>query len=138
MKTLKNPKRKRKLIVKVILGFIIGISFGFGITKMIKSDNRLTTSIKQSIQKNCDCESVNNNISTVGIQFSKEDGISNQTTSYVLKDCKYEGSAIEEADRINEHLKESVENYDSVDIIELTFQSNGENELVKIKNGTII
>ncbi|MGO3182462.1 MAG: hypothetical protein ACTIJ9_06480 [Aequorivita sp.] len=138
MKTQKNQNRKRNLITKVILGFIIGISFGFGVTKMIKSDNRLNASIKQSIQENCDCESVDKNISTVGIQFSKEDGFSNQTTSYVLKNCKYKGSAIEEAKRINKELKASVENYESVDIIELTFKSTGEKDLVKIKNGVVL
>lgn len=95
MKTQKNQNRKSKLIVKVILGFIIGISFGFGVTKMIKSDIRLSSSIKQSIQENCDCESVNKNTSMIGIQFSKEDDVTNKAASYVLKNCKYNGTAIE-------------------------------------------
>lgn len=55
-----------------------------------------------------------------------------------MKNCKYESSTSKEALKINEHLKATVENYDSVEIIELTFQSNGENEIIKIKNGTII
>lgn len=137
MKIQNTQNRKRKPIVKVILGFIIGISFGFGVGKFIKSDIRLSNSIKQTIQENCDCESVDINISTIGLQFSKEDGITNQTVSYILKNCEYEGSAIEEAERINDYLKASVKNYNSVDVIEFTFQSNGENELVKIKNGII-
>ncbi|WP_026451217.1 hypothetical protein [Aequorivita capsosiphonis] len=120
MNTQKTLNRKRKLIVKVILGFIIGISFGFGITKMIKSDTRLTSSIKQSIQENCDCESVNKNISSIGLQFSK-DGITNKTVSFVLKNCKYEVSAAEEAKKINEHLKATIPNYETIDIIELSF-----------------
>lgn len=137
MKAQKSQNRKRNLIVKGILAFLIGISFGFGVTKLIKSDNRLTSSIKQTIQQNCDCELVEKNISTVGFQFSKEDEITNQTPSYILENCKYKGSAIEEAKRINAHLKATIENYGSVDIIELTFQSKGAEELVKIKGGTI-
>lgn len=138
MKTQNNQNRKRNLVVKVILGFIIGISLGFGITKVIKSDKRLTTSIEKTIQEYCDCESVHKNISAVGIQLSKENGFSNQTASFTLINCKYENSTIKEAERINEHLKTNVEDYVSVDIVELTFQSNGEEESVKIKNGTIL
>ena len=138
MKAEKNQNRKRNLIVKVILVFIVGISFGFGIGKMIKSDKRLTTSIEKTIQENCDCESVEKVISSVGIQFSKKDGASNQTASFTLTNCNYESFAMEEAQRINEHLKASVENYASVDIVELTFDSNGEKEIVKIKNGIIL
>jgi len=138
MTTQKNQNRKRKRIVKVILGFIIGVSFGFGITQMIKSDKRLTFSIEKTIEENCNCESVAKNIFTVGIQFSKEDGITNKTASYTLKNCKYKGSAIEEASRINKGLKASVKNYESVNIIELRFKSYGQEDLVKIKDGSII
>ncbi len=61
-----------------------------------------------------------------------------RSASYVLKNCKYDSSAIEEAKRIKEHLKPSDENYASADILELTFDSNGEHETVKIKNGIIL
>lgn len=105
---------------------------------MIKSDKRLTSSIENTIQQNCNCESVDKNISSLGIQFSKEDGIANVSGSYILKNCKYEGSAMEEAHRINENLKAAFENYESVDLIELSFQSNGKKELVKIKNGIVL
>lgn len=132
-----TQNRKRNLIIKVILGFIIGISFGFGVGKIIKSDNRLISSIEETIKQNCDCESVEKDISSIGIHFSKEDGISNQTASFTLTNCEYKSTVMEEAQRINEHLNKAVENYDSIDLIELTFESRGETELVQIKNGII-
>lgn len=139
MKTQNEKKNKpSQLFLKLIIGAIIGISFGFGIGKMVKSNYGLTTAIEKALQENCDCELVYKDISTVGIQFSKEDGFTNQKASYVLKNCNYKGSAMEEALRIDEHLKASVENYDSVDVIELIFHSDGEKELVKIKDGSIL
>lgn len=138
MKTKNTQNRKRKLVIKLILGFIIGISFGFGVGKFIKTDNRLTSSIEKAIQQNCDCESVEKDISTVGIQFSKEDGLTNQTASFILKNCKYEDSAKEEAKRINEFLKVAVDNYEAIDLLELSFNSEENLEIVKIKNGTIL
>ena len=138
MNTQKTVNRSLKFIAKVILGFIVGISFGFGVGKFIKTDNRLTSSIEKTIQQNCDCELVEKDISSSGIQFSKKDGVSNKTASFILKNCKYEGSAIEEAQKLNEHLKASVEDYDSMDLIELSFQSNKDREIVKIKNGFVL
>lgn len=64
MKTQNTQNRKPKLVVKVVLGFIIGISFGFGIGKFIKTDNRLISSIKHTLQENCECEVVEKNMST--------------------------------------------------------------------------
>ena len=138
MKTQNKEIHTGRLVIKVILGFVVGISLGYGITKLVKSDNRLTASIEKTIQQNCDCESVEKNISSRGIQFSKVDGISNQTASFILKNCKYEISAKEEAKRINEHLKASVDNYEAIDLIELSFNSEEHLELVKIKNGIIL
>lgn len=124
MKTKNKEIHIGKLILKVVLGFAIGISIGYGITKFFKSSNRLTASIEKTIQQNYDCESVEKNVSTAGIQFSKEDGLTNLRTSFSLKNCKYKGSAIEEAKRINEYLKRSVENYESIAVLELTFKTN--------------
>lgn len=138
MNTQNTQNRKRRLIVKTILGFIIGISFGFGMGKFIKTDNRLTSSIQSTIQENCDCEVVEKDISTAGIQFSKENGITNKTASFALKNCKYEGTASEEARKINERLKATVEEYEKMDLIEISFQSNEDREVVKIKNGTVL
>ncbi len=138
MKTQNKKNRISKIVLKVILGFAVGITLGYGITKLVKSDNRLTASIEKTIQQNCDCESVEKNISSRGIQFSKVDAISYQTASFILKNCKYEISAKEEAKRINQHLKASVNSYEAIDLIELSFNSEEHLELVKIKNGTIL
>lgn len=138
MKAQNTQNRKRRLIVKTILGFIIGLSFGYGIGKFIKTDNRLTSSIKHTIQENCECEVVERNMSATGIQFSKTNGITNKTASFALKNCKYEGTASEEARKINERLKATVEDYEEMDFIELSFHSNEDREVVKIKNGTVL
>ncbi|SRX52729.1 hypothetical protein [Aequorivita sp. CIP111184] len=138
MKSQKNQKRNHKLIVKIILGFIIGISFGFGVGKFFKSEKKLTSSIEKTIQQNCQCESITSNFGAVGIQFSKEDGFSNKKLSFTLINCDYYSSEKEEATRLNEILKQEVENYASVDFISFQFKSEEKNEIVKIKNGSIL
>lgn len=138
MKTQSKQKSKSKLILKLILGFIIGISFGFGIGKMVKGNSKVTSAIEKSIQKNCDCESVKSDFSAVGFQFSKENGLSTEQLNLTLKNCDYKFSAKTEARRLNNLLKAEVENYSSIDIIELVFQSKAEKELVTIKDGKIL
>lgn len=115
MNTQKTLNRSLKFIAKVILGFIVGISFGFGVGKFIKTDNRLTSSIEKAIQQNCDCELVEKNISTVGFQFAKEETKCN-----------------------NEFLKVAVDKYEVINLFELSSNPEGHLELVKIKNGTIL
>ncbi len=51
MKTQNTQNRKRKLIIKVVLGFIIGISFGFGIGKIVKEKIKTTAAIEKSIHQ---------------------------------------------------------------------------------------
>ncbi|HLW32571.1 MAG TPA: hypothetical protein VKX40_09950 [Aequorivita sp.] len=51
MKTQNTQNRKRKLVIKLILGFIIGISFGFGLGKLVKVNLKSTASIEKSIQQ---------------------------------------------------------------------------------------
>jgi len=50
MNIQKLQNRTIKLIAKVILGFIVGISFGFGIGKLVKEKIKSTASIEKSIQ----------------------------------------------------------------------------------------
>lgn len=137
MNTQKTLNRSLKFIAKIILGFIVGMSFGFGVGKFIKTGHRLTSSIEQEIQEHCDCESVEK-IATVGFQFSKDDGVTNRAISFILKNCKYNGSAKEEAKRINDFLKVAVDNYEAIDLLELSFSSEEDLDLVKIKNGTVL
>ena len=109
MKTQNTPNRKRKLIVKVILGFIIGISFGFGAGKLIKEDNRTTSSIEKTIQQNNNFESVEKHISATEI--------------------------LEEAKRINDSLKITFDNYEQEDIIVIKTKAIGKTELFKSWDG---
>ena len=138
MRTSKNNNRNRNLVLKVILGFIIGISFGFGVAKLIKSESRLTSSIEQSIRKNCDCESVRSEFSAVGLQFSKEDGINNRALEITLENCTVNTKIEKEAARLHEVLKMEVDNYADVDLLILHFQNTNKSETVKIKQGEII
>ncbi|WP_034893527.1 hypothetical protein [Gillisia sp. Hel_I_29] len=138
MKTSKSNNRNRNLVLKVILGFIIGISFGFGVAKLIKSESRLTSSIEKSIRKNCDCESVRSEFSAVGLQFSKEDGINNRALEITLENCTVNTKIEKEAARLHEVLKMEVDNYADVDLLILHFQNTNKSETVKIKQGEII
>ncbi len=112
MKTHNTQNRKRKLIVKVILGFIIGISFGFGAGKLVKEDNRTTSSIEKTIQQNNNFESVEKYISATEI--------------------------LEEAKRINDSLKIAFDNYEEEDIIEIKTKTTGKTKLFKLRDGNIL
>ena len=79
MKKLGKQKNKKRFILKILLGFIIGISFAFGMGNMIKRNSNLRDSIEKTLQQNCNCESVTLDDSAVGIQFNKVDGVSNST-----------------------------------------------------------
>lgn len=138
MKTQNTKNRKRKLIVKVVLAFIIGISFGFGVGKFLKSDTRLTSSIQKTLKQNCKCESVTMEERAVGVQFNKDDGFSNSKLNFTLKNCDYNSSAETEAQRLNTILKKEVENYESIDFISFYFKNEDKTEIIKINNGKII
>lgn len=139
MKTQKMNNTKKILIVSFIaLGLFLTIPFGFGMYAGDKLFSGITGKIDKAINDNCNCESVRLDFTSFGIQYSKENGFSNQRALYVLKNCEYKGSATDEANRINEGLKNSIENYDALDVIELLFQSNSKEELVTIKDGKIL
>ncbi|HCY83316.1 MAG TPA: hypothetical protein DHV22_17815 [Xanthomarina gelatinilytica] len=138
MKTRNKTKSTKKLILKLLVGFIIGISFGFGIGKMVKSNTKLTNSIETTLQQNCNCERIESGNSYTGIQFNKNDGISNTKLNFTLLNCDFTSSAEKEAKRLNDVLIDEVEDYDSVDFITFYFKSDVKNETVKIKDGTIL
>ena len=138
MKTRNKTKSTKKLILKLLIGLIIGISFGFGIGKMVKSNTKLTNSIETTLQQNCNCERIESGNSYTGIQFSKKDGISNTKVSFTLMNCDFTSSAEKEAKRLNDVLRDEVEDYDSVDFITFYFKSDEKNKTVKIKDGTIL
>lgn len=134
MKKLGKQKNKNRFILKILLGFIIGISFAFGMGNMIKRNSNLRDSIEKTLQQNCNCESVTLDDSAVGIQFNKVDGVSNSTFHFTLKNSEYSTSSKVEANRLNTILKKEVENYETVDFISFHFKTKNKIESVKIKN----
>ncbi|AFL80786.1 hypothetical protein Aeqsu_1293 [Aequorivita sublithincola DSM 14238] len=138
MKTQSKQKNTKKIILKLTLGFIIGISFGFGVGKMVKSNSRLVNSIETTLQQNCNCELIKSENSFAGIQFSKEDGFSNTKLDFTLMNCNFTSSAEKEVNRLNDILTNEVENYDSVDLITFNFKSENQIQSVKIKDGKIL
>lgn len=139
MKT-QNNKLAKRIIIGFVIAFVacISIPFGFGMYSGVKLHTGVTGSLEKAIDRNCQCEEVQFNLSAHGLQFSKEDGVTNQKASYILKGCHFKGTVKEEATRINSYLKRTVTGYETMDLIELTFQSAGTTETVKIKGGNII
>jgi len=139
MKT-KNEQRSKAIQfgLKMLIGAIIGLSFGFGVGKMVKSNDGLVTSIEKNLQQNCNCKSVEASWSAVGIQFSKEDGFSNSRIEFTLENSMLTTSAEKEAMRLHTILKKNVDHYDSVDLIIFNFKSGEKYKTVKIKEGCIV
>ncbi|WP_432412181.1 hypothetical protein [Rasiella sp. SM2506] len=139
MKTQDNKIAKRISIAFVIVMVtFISIPFGFGMYSGITLHTGVTGKLEKAIDQHCECEDVKFSLSTYGLQISKEDGFTNQKASYILKNCKYEGTVVEEATRINDYLKSTVAGYNTLDLIELTFKSAEISETVKIKDGNIL
>ena len=139
MKTKNVKKNKGKqFVLKILIGAVIGLSFGFGVGKMIKTNDRLVTSIKKNLQQNCNCESVEASWSAVGIQFNKEDGFSNKRLSFTLENCKTNFLTKEESIQLNKVLVKEVENYNNIDVLNLEFVSENNSENLKIRKGEIV
>ena len=138
MKIQNEQKRKRNFVLKIILGFVIGISFGFGIGKMVKSNKKLGNSIEISLQQNCNCENVVLENGAIGIQFNKQDGFSNSRLDITLINPSHSSSVEKEANRLHDILKKDVQNFNSVDFITFYFKSNNSTKTVKIKDGNIL
>ena len=116
----------------------IGLVFGYGVAQGISANNKLVNTIETKLQKNCNCEIVNSDVSAIGIQFSIEDGFRNSEASYILANCKFSTSLKNEATRLNNILKEDVKNYESLDLISFQFKSSDDIQTVKFKEGKLI
>lgn len=137
MKTQNNKKSKpARVVLKLAIGAVIG--FGIGISLMVKENDNLTTALEETLQQNCDYESITLNHGVTGIRYSNEDGFTNKTVSFTLKNCVYKSSAKEAAARLNDMLKRDVENYDSVDFSTFYFKSEEKDAIVKIRRGTVL
>ncbi|QYA24968.1 hypothetical protein G3I01_05395 [Gramella sp. MT6] len=127
-----------KLIFTIIIAGSIGLTFGFGVAQGIMANNKLVNAIETKLQKNCNCEIVSSDVSSVGIQFSVEDGFSNSTAGYTLENCTFSTSIETEAIRLNDMLKRDIENYDSLDLITFQFKNSYQQSTVKFKEGCLL
>jgi len=127
-----------KLVFTMLIAGSIGLVFGYGIAQGISANNKLVNAIETKLQKNCNCEIVNSDVSAIGIQFSIEDGFRNSEASYILANCKFSTSLKNEATRLNNILKEDVKNYESLDLISFQFKSSDDIQTVKFKEGKLI
>lgn len=135
MKTQKNKTIKTALkIVGGLLVLILAIPFCLGMYEGFTSHTGATGQIKSVLEEQCNCESVEVDLSVYGIQFSKEDGIAGETVAYNLKGCNFQNT---EAARLNTVLKNEVETYLDFDLVELNFINGDQTEQIVIKNGNI-
>ncbi len=141
METINNNKKsttkKVLTIAGIVLAFFIGIPFGYGMYHGIKAHTGSTYAIQKALKKNCNCD-VDFELSTLGIHFSKEDGVNGEMIAYSLKNYTIETSVVDEASRLNTILKNEVSGYDEIDLLTLHFISEDNIETVKFKNGKIL
>lgn len=126
---------KTKTILVFIVFLIGGLFFGYTLGSYTKAHTR-SGDIEKVLQENCKCESATQTIYSKGIQFSSS-GISTEKGLYSLTGFDFSIPAKEEAERLNNILKKEIKNYDKVDLLELTFENNNQEETVIIKNGKI-
>lgn len=130
-------KKGIKYIGLLILGFFVGV-FIMGAVNGAKAalNGDKSEAIKNVLIEHCDCESVNQFMYMKGIQYSTEDGITNEKVEYELTNCTYENLA-SETFRLNELLKKEVHDYEDVDFLKLEFVGAEKHETIIIKNGII-
>ncbi|PTX45131.1 hypothetical protein C8P64_1121 [Christiangramia gaetbulicola] len=131
-------KKPVKLIFIMIISGSIGLTFGFGVAQGVMANNKLVNAIETKLQKNCNCEIVSSDVSSVGIQFNVEDGFSNSKASFILENCAFPLSVEHEAIRLNDMLKRDIENYDSLDLITFHFKNSDQQKPVKFKEGCLL
>lgn len=131
-------KKPVKLIFIMIIAGSIGLTFGFGVAQGVMANNKLVNAIETKLQKNCNCEIVSSDVSSVGIQFNVEEGFSNSAAGYVLENCTFSSSIETEAIRLNDMLKRDIENYDSLDLITFHFKNSDQQKTVKFKEGCLL
>lgn len=136
----KNQKTNRtlKLGLKILIGGIIGLSFGFGVGKMVKSNSRLGIAMENTLQQNCHCEKVISEGGAVGLQFSKKEGFSNSSKEFTIENAAFPASVEKEALRLHSILENDVADYTSVDLITFHFKTENTQQTVKIKDGNVL
>lgn len=135
-----NTKQTTMKIILIAAGllvlFLIGIPFGYGMYHGIKTHSGRTGAIHETLSTHCQCE-VDFEFSSVGMHMSKEDGMQGETISFNLENRKTTNSATEEANRLHEILKTEVAGFHEIDLLTLHFVSDNISETVKIENGVV-
>ncbi len=91
--------------------------------------------IIEVLEKNCDCEKIEQVVYSSGIQFEKG-SISKERGEYQLIDCNFTSLELE-SERILKILEKNVKHFNELDHLELEFIINDESQIVVIKNGII-
>ena len=138
MKTKKQIKTSTIIKATLLgLGFLLAVPFCMGMYAGYDSHRDANGKVVKTLKANCDCDNINVGIAAFGIQVSKEDGISNESTTIELKECKFETSIINTATKLNAILVNTVDGYADIDVVHLDFINNELTESIVVKNGKI-
>mgnify|MGYP003111293109 FL=1 len=124
-------------ITLVVLGLVVAIPFSVGMYAGIKSHTGASGEILSTLKKECDCKEISVDHSVYGFQYSVTEGATSERASYTLKGCKINGSVSEEIERLNTILIAEVAGYKNLDLVQFQFETNGTEEVVTVKNGTL-
>lgn len=125
-------KNKLFIAIVLILGFLL---FDALVLDVCIDGNDKSAEIIQSLEENCQCDSITKNSSSVGLSMSKEDGfILGNTYSFTLENCMFD-----DIKKINQLVSNNSEIFNDIEFIELVLKANSEEEsIIKIKNGSIL
>lgn len=128
----KTKTFKSGMIILILVLVAVSIN---GFLDGYQDANDKSDAIIEVLEKNCDCETIEQSVYLSGIQFGK-DGISKERGEYQLIDCNFTSLELE-SERILKILEKSIKNFDELDHLELEFVNNNVSQIVIIKNGII-
>ena len=138
MKTQNNNSTKRTLkIVLGVLALLLAIPFCLGMYAGYTSHTGATGQIEKILTEQCNCESVELDLSAYGLQFSRKDGVTGEKVAYILEGCDFNNDIATEAARLNSVLNAEVHDYLDLDTVELNFINGDQTERIVIKNGEL-
>ncbi len=129
-----KEKKSNYLAIKILGFLVLGLLFGYTAGTIINSGDRAST-ITEVLKDHCNCKEVNQLIYAKGIQYGK-DGLTTEKAEYQLIDCNYDVS-VEGIEKLNQHLKEKVKNFEQLDFLELEFIRDKQQKTFIIKNGNL-
>lgn len=128
-------QNKLKFFVVIFIA-ILGINLWDNYYDAYKTEQEITIRIEDSLNANCDCETISKDMYSKGIQYSKGDGFSVEKVSFVLKNCSF-NSFEEEKRRIHKMLLEDVDDLKSFNLVSLDIISANRHDTVTIRNGEL-